>query len=54
MKKAAWLQETKMRRFEEALSAWTERRLTQEEAAELLGVVRRHAKLTPMRHENRP
>ena len=27
-----------MRRFEEALSAWTERRLTQEEAAELLGV----------------
>ena len=38
MKKAAWLQETKMRRFEEALSAWTERRLTQEEAAELPGV----------------
>ena len=38
MKKAVWLQETRMRRFEEALSAWTESRLTQEEAAALLGV----------------
>ena len=38
MKRAKWLQETRMRRFEEALGRWTEKRLTQEEAAELLGV----------------
>ena len=38
MKKAVWLQETKVMRFEDALSAWTEKRLTQEEAAALLGV----------------
>lgn len=33
MKRAEWLRETKMRRFEEALSGWTESRLTQEAAA---------------------
>ena len=38
MKRAKWLQETRMRRFEEAFGGWTEKRLTQEEAARLLGV----------------
>ena len=41
MKRTAWLQETRMLRFEEALDAWTEKRLTQEEAARLLGVCAR-------------
>ena len=41
MKRTEWLQETRMLRFEEALDAWTERRLTQEEAAQMLGVCRR-------------
>ena len=35
------LQETKQMRFEEAYSGWTERRLTQEDAAQLLGVCAR-------------
>ena len=38
MGRAKWLQETRMARFEEALDSWTEKRLTQEEAAALLGV----------------
>ena len=38
MKRTEWLQETRMLRFEEALDAWTERRLTQEEAAQMPGV----------------
>ncbi len=38
MKRTEWLQETKQMRFEEAYSGWTERRLTQEEAARLLRV----------------
>ena len=41
MKRTKWLQETRMLRFEEALDSWTERRLTQEEAARLLGVCAR-------------
>ena len=41
MKRTAWLQETRMLRFEEALDAWTEKRLTQEEAARPLGVCAR-------------
>ena len=41
MKRTAWLQETKQMRFEEAYSGWTARRLTQEEAAQLLGVCAR-------------
>ena len=41
MKRAEWLQEIKKMRFEEAYSGWTERRLTQEEAARLLGVCAR-------------
>ncbi len=38
MRRTEWLQETRMARFEEAYCGWTERRLTQEEAARLLGV----------------
>ena len=38
MGRTRWLQETKQMRFEEAYSGWTESRLTQEEAAQLLGV----------------
>ena len=41
MKRTEWLQETKQMRFEEAYQGWTERRLTQEEAAQLLGVCAR-------------
>ena len=41
MKRTEWLQETKQMRFEEAFQGWTERRLTQEEAAQLLGVCAR-------------
>ena len=40
MKPAEWLQEIKKMRFEEAYSGW-ERRLTQEDAARLLGVCAR-------------
>ena len=38
MSRARWLQETKAMRFEEALELWQSKRLTQEEAAQLLGV----------------
>lgn len=38
MRPATWLQEVRMRRFEEAYHGWTERRLSQEEAARILGV----------------
>lgn len=41
MKRTEWLQETRMMRFEEAYFSWTEKRLTQEEAARLLGVCER-------------
>lgn len=41
MKRTDWLQETKKMRFEEAYSGWQEKRLTQEEAARLLGVCER-------------
>ena len=41
MGRAKWLQETRMRRFEEAFDGWTEKRLTQEEAARLPGVCAR-------------
>ena len=41
MKPAEWLQEIKKMRFEEAYTGWTERRLTQEDAARLLGVCAR-------------
>ncbi len=38
MERTEWLQETRKMRFEEAYGGWTEGRLTQEEAARLLGV----------------
>ena len=41
MSRTEWLQETRMERFEEAWGAWTEGRLSQEEAALLLGVCTR-------------
>ena len=41
MKRTVWLQETKRMRFKEAYSSWTAKRLTQEEAAQLLGVCAR-------------
>ena len=50
MRRTAWLQETRMQRFEEALDAWTEKRLTQEEAA-LLGVCARTFRRYVDRHE---
>ena len=37
MKRTVWLEETKQMRFEEAYRGWIVRRLTQEEAAQLLG-----------------
>ena len=41
MKQAEWLQETRKMRFEEAYGGWQGGRLTQEEAARLLGVCER-------------
>ena len=41
MSRAKWLQETRLMRFEEAYEGWTHKRLTQEEAARLLGVCER-------------
>lgn len=38
MKRTEWLQETRKMRFEEAYAGWQEGRLTQEEAARLLGL----------------
>lgn len=38
MRRTEWLQETRKMRFEEAFGDWLEGRLTQEEAAKLLGV----------------
>ncbi len=38
MRPAEWLQEARMRRFEEAYDGWVEKRLSQEEAARILGV----------------
>ena len=41
MRRTEWLQETRLMRFEDAFEGWTESRLTQEEAAQLLGVCAR-------------
>ena len=41
MKRVEWLQETRKMRFEEAYGGWQGGRLTQEEAARLLGVCER-------------
>ncbi len=38
MRRTEWLQETRKMRYAEAYEGWRERRLTQEEAARLLGV----------------
>lgn len=38
MRRTEWLQETRKMRFEEAYTGWSQGRLTQEEAARLLGV----------------
>lgn len=38
MRPAEWLQEVRMKRFEEAYDGWMEKRLSQEEAARILGV----------------
>ena len=41
MRRTEWLQDTRLMRFEDAFESWTESRLTQEEAAQLLGVCAR-------------
>ena len=41
MSRATWLEETKQMRFEEAYEGWQAKRLTQEEAPQLLGVCER-------------
>jgi transposase len=41
VRRMEWLQETRKMRFEEAYGGWQTRRLTQEEAARLLGVCER-------------
>jgi len=38
MRPAEWLQEVRMKRFQEAYDGWSEKRLSQEEAARILGV----------------
>ena len=51
MRRTEWLQETRKMRFEEAYEGWQARRLTQEEAARLLGCANEPfgATLTAMR-----
>ena len=51
MKRTIWLQETKMIRFEEAYEGWTRKRLSQDEAAALLGVCGRSFRRTIHRYE---
>ena len=41
MKRTEWLQQTRLMRFEEAYEGWQVKRLTQDEAARLLGVCER-------------
>lgn len=53
MKRTKVLQEIRKMRFEEAYGAWTERRLTQEEAASLLGVCERTFRRYIDRYEER-
>jgi hypothetical protein len=47
-----WLQETRMRRFQEAYDRWSKRRLTQEEAGRLLGVTERTLRRSVDRYED--
>ena len=51
MRRTEWLQETRMMRFEEAFFGWTESRLTQEDAARLLGVCGRTFRRYVSRYE---
>ena len=51
MRWTEWLQETRLMRFEQAYEGWTEKRLTQEEAARLLGVCPRTFRRTINRYE---
>lgn len=41
MRRTEWLQETRLMRFEEAYTNWQEKTLTQEQAAQILGVCER-------------
>ena len=47
MRRTEWLPETRRIRFEEAYEGWTEKRLTQEEAAQLLGACLPQAGMPP-------
>lgn len=51
MKRTEWLQETRKMRFEEAFSGWQAGRLTQDEAARLLGMCGRTFRRYLSRHE---
>ena len=51
MSRAKLLQETRKMRFEEVYEGWQERRLTQEEAAEILGVTDRSFRRYAVRYE---
>ena len=51
MRRTEWLQETRMTRFEEAFFGWTESRLTQDEAARVLGVCTRTFRRWSERYE---
>ena len=52
MRRTEWLQETRRMRFEEAYDGWHTRRLTQEEAARLLGVCDRTFRRYVERYED--
>lgn len=52
MKRTEWLQETRKMRFEEAYGDWQEKRLTQGEAARLLGVCERSFRRYICRYED--
>lgn len=52
MKRTEWLQETLRMRFEEAYGGWQESRLTQEEAARILGVTDRTFRRYVERYED--
>ena len=52
MRRTEWLQETRLMRFEEAYGGWQTRRLTQQEAARLLGVCDRTFRRYVERYED--
>jgi len=52
MTRTRWLQETRMIRFEEAYEGWQHQRLTQQEAARLLGVCERSFRRYVVRYED--